>query len=131
MELRGPDQKFLATVYKAVVGKLRDKNVQPARRSLSNGFAFDPIQVQTATFRLTRGEQRFCCASFAGGVSLGTPKGNPVLIRDYPAAVSRIERLNSAGFLRNRGDEPVETPIILIGYACKSEDLPVTTPNPA
>ena len=40
----------------------------------------------------------------------GVLKGNPVRVRDCPAAVSRIERPVVTGFLRNREDGLVETP---------------------
>jgi hypothetical protein len=41
----------------------------------------------------------------------GTSKGNPVRIRNCPAAVSRIEHPHVTGSLQNREDGSVETPV--------------------
>ena len=43
---------------------------------------------------------------------LETPEGNPVQIRDCPAAVSRNEHPNTTGFLQNREDGSVGIPVI-------------------
>ena len=41
----------------------------------------------------------------------GASKGNPVRIRNCPAAVSRIEHPHVTGSLQNREDGSVETPV--------------------
>src|SRR5262245_15768457 len=60
-----------------------------------------------------------------------TSQGNPVRIRDCPAAVSRNQRPDTTGFLQDREDGSVETPDDGSRRAApaKSEDLPAATPT--
>jgi hypothetical protein len=63
----------------------------------------------------------------------GTPKGNPVRIRDCPAAVSRNEHPHITGshepgrWVSGRSISSIQE----IAPACKSEDLPAGAPIPA